>query len=602
MKTVVIVDDHEDNRALLMATLEHRDYRLVEASSGEEALKLVGKEEPDLIIADVLMPRMDGYEFVQQLRQDPRNAQTKVIFYTASYIEKESRRLAKACGVNHIIVKPTDPDTILEIVDEALGERSKPAAIVPTPDFEREHLHLVTDKLSEKVEELETLTHQLEQEIVERKGAEDALRASEAHLQTVVENLDEGVIVSDLKGGLVHWNRAALTIHGYTKLEEGLRSQSDLVDTFELSTLEGNRVPLKEWPLFRILRGENLRDLELRVRNIRADWERIFNYGGTLVHDGSNEPVLAIVTVSDITQRKRAEERLREQADIINHARDAIIIRHFQDDRITFWNKGAEHLYGWTANEALGKPSGELLYADANERDAPLKVLLSTGEFHGELKQITKGARDIVVDCRATLIRDSAGEPRALLLINTDITEQKKLEMQLLRAQRLESIGTLAGGVAHDLNNVLTPILLSIDLLASKATSDEDRRLFEKTRASATHGAALVQQLLAFARGSDAKRTRIDPTEALADLRPLIRQSLPAAIHLSLSSPQRSWSIQADATQFKQVVINLCLNARDAMPHGGTIDVATQNVTVDAPLAKVNPGAEPGPFVRISVA
>src|SRR5205823_4994237 len=149
------------------------------------------------------------------------------------------------------------------------------------------------------------------------------------------------------------------------------------------------------WPLFRILRGENLRDLELRVRNIRADWERIFNYGGTLVHDGSNEPVLAIVTVSDITQRKRAEERLREQADIINHARDAIIIRHFQDDRITFWNKGAEHLYGWTANEALGKPSGELLYADANERDAPLKVLLSTGEFHGELKQVTKGGRDM---------------------------------------------------------------------------------------------------------------------------------------------------------------------------------------------------------------
>src|SRR5947207_12678899 len=143
MKTVVIVDDREDNRALLLATLEHRDYRLVEASSGEEALQLIGKEEPDLIIADVLMPRMDGYEFVQQLRQDPRNAQTKVIFYTASYIEEESRRLAKAWGDNHIIVKPTDPHTVLEIVDDALGERSKLAAIVPTPDFEREHLHLV---------------------------------------------------------------------------------------------------------------------------------------------------------------------------------------------------------------------------------------------------------------------------------------------------------------------------------------------------------------------------------------------------------------------------------------------------------------------------
>src|SRR5437868_15409677 len=136
MKTVVIVDDHEDNRALLMATLEHRDYRLVEASSGEEALKLVGKEEPDLIIADVLMPRMDGYEFVQQLRQDPRNAQTKVIFYTAAYIEEESRRLAKACGDNQIIVKPTDLEKVLELVDYSMGERSKPTSIVQTAALE----------------------------------------------------------------------------------------------------------------------------------------------------------------------------------------------------------------------------------------------------------------------------------------------------------------------------------------------------------------------------------------------------------------------------------------------------------------------------------
>src|SRR5438046_4394097 len=111
-------------------------------------------------------------------------------------------------------------------------------------------------------------------------------------MQTVVENLDDGVIVSDLKGRLVQWNRAALTIHGYTNLEEGPRSQSDLVDTFELSTLDATCVPLEEWPLFRILRGENLRDLELRVRNIRAEWERIFNYGGNLVHDGSNETEL----------------------------------------------------------------------------------------------------------------------------------------------------------------------------------------------------------------------------------------------------------------------------------------------------------------------
>ena len=601
MKTVVIVDDREDNRALLLATLEHRDYRLVEASSGEEALTLIGKEEPDLIIADVLMPRMDGYEFVRQLRQDRRNAQTKVIFYTASYIEEESRRLAKACGVNHIIVKPTDPDTILEIVDEALGERSKPAVTIPTPDFEREHLHLVTDKLSEKVEELETLTHQLEQEIVERKSAEDALRASEAHLQAVVENLDEGVIVSDLNGRLVQWNRAALRIHGYSNLEDGLRSQSDLVDTFELSTLDGIRVPLGEWPLFRILRGENLRDLELRVRNTRADWERIFNYGGTLVHDVSDEPLLAIVTVSDITQRKRAQERLREQADIINHARDAIIIRHFQDDHITFWNKGAEHLYGWNANEALGRPSGELLYADANEHDAPLKVLLSTGEFHGQLKQVAKGGRDIIVDCRATLIRDAAGEPRSLLLINTDITEQKKLEMQLLRAQRLESIGTLAGGVAHDLNNILSPILMGAESLRRSRTGDQAAAMISLIEESARRGSNIVRQVLTFARGVEGERVLINPRHLIDEMVEIAKRTFPKSIEVTGQYPEHPWAISGDPTQLHQVLLNLSTNARDAMTEGGSLILAAENVAVDDNYAAMMPGAKAGSYATLRV-
>jgi two-component system cell cycle sensor histidine kinase/response regulator CckA len=125
--------------------------------------------------------------------------------------------------------------------------------------------------------------------------------------------------------------------------------------------------------------------------------------------------------------------------------------------------------------------------------------------------------------------------------------------------------------------------------------------LIEKTKASATHGAALVQQLLAFARGADAKRVRIEPATALSDLKPLIRQSLPVSIHFAISPPERLWPIQADATQFNQVLINLCINARDAMPRGGRIEVVSQNVNVDAALANANPGTRPGPFVRISV-
>jgi len=148
-------------------------------------------------------------------------------------------------------------------------------------------------------------------------------------------------------------------------------------------------------------------------------------------------------------EHTRAEERLREQADMLNRAHDAIIVRNFQDRRIVFWNSGAERLYGWSASEAIGQPIAELILANPQELDTISKALLATGEFRGQLKEITKDRRELTVDVWSTVVRNADGTPRSVLSINNDITEQKKLEAQLLRAQRLESIGTLASGVAH---------------------------------------------------------------------------------------------------------------------------------------------------------
>jgi PAS domain S-box-containing protein len=144
--------------------------------------------------------------------------------------------------------------------------------------------------------------------VSEQKHAENALREREAQLHTVVENLDEGLVVSDLNGHLLQWNRAALELHGYGSSEQDRRRFTELVDTFELSTLDGAPVPVEQWPLARILRGEKVHDLELRVRRIGSDWQRTFHYGGTLVHDANKQPLMAIVTIGDITDRKHAEE------------------------------------------------------------------------------------------------------------------------------------------------------------------------------------------------------------------------------------------------------------------------------------------------------
>jgi len=144
-----------------------------------------------------------------------------------------------------------------------------------------------------------------------RFRAEEALRESEARLQTIVENLGEGVAVSDLDGQLLHFNRAALDLHGFASLDECRRHLTEFADTFELSAMSGMVWPVDQWPLARILRGENLRDLEVRIRHTQAEWQRVYSYGGTLVRDAGGQPMMAVVTISDITDRKRAEEEIR---------------------------------------------------------------------------------------------------------------------------------------------------------------------------------------------------------------------------------------------------------------------------------------------------
>ena len=440
------------------------------------------------------------------------------------------------------------------------------------------------------------------EDITQRKRTEDALRASEAHLQAVVENLNEGVVVSDLNGELLHWNRAALKIHGIKSLDEGRRALNELADTFEIADMTGTVVPVNQWPLSRILRGEKLHGLELRVKNIKDDWERIFDYGGTLVQDADSESLMAIVTIRDITERKHAEERLFEQAEIINHARDAVIIRNVEDEKIIFWNNGAENLYGWSAEEAAGRPIGEIVVTDANQREAATEVLLSTGEFHGEIKQMAKDGREITVNCRATLIRNSDGSPRSVLFINTDVTEQKKLETQLLRSQRLESIGTLAGGVAHDLNNILTPILVCSQTLAEGHLSEKDRRsALSMIEQSARRGASVVKQVLTFARGIEGERVLIQPRHLIDEIIDIARKTFPKSIEIRSSYPANLWSIQGDPTQLHQVLLNLSVNARDAMPNGGTLNFAAENFSADEHYAAMTPGAKAGPYLSLSV-
>jgi two-component system, cell cycle sensor histidine kinase and response regulator CckA len=198
-------------------------------------------------------------------------------------------------------------------------------------------------------------------------------------------------------------------------------------------------------------------------------------------------------------------------------------------------------------------------------------------------------------------VRDDQGHPKSILVINTDITEKKRMESQFLRAQRMESIGTLAGGIAHDLNNVLSPILMAIDMLQLKASDEASRKWLDVLRTNAERGGDMVRQVLSFARGVEGERVALQPKHLIKEIVKILRETLPKSIEISFQIPNDLWIISADATQMHQVLMNLCVNARDAMPEGGSISIKAENVFVDDNYARMHLEAKPGRFVTVSV-
>ncbi len=302
----------------------------------------------------------------------------------------------------------------------------------------------------------------------------------------------------------------------------------------------------------------------------------------------------------ETNERRKLEKQHREQASLLDKARDAIIVRDL-DHRITYWNKSAERIYGWTAAEVAGLPISELLYQDPADFLRANEQLLQRGDWVGELQQGGKDDRSLIIEGRWTLVRSATGEPQSILEIDTDITQQKKMEQQYLRAQRMESIGTLAGGIAHDLNNVLAPIVMAIDLLKLAVTDKRGLDVLAIIAGSAKRGADLISQVLSFARGMEGRRCDVQPTSLIRDIEKIIGDTFPKNIQIQMAVSQDLWALQGDATQLHQVLLNLCVNSRDAMPSGGRITIAAENVTADEHFAAMNIEAREGSYVLMKV-
>ncbi|MGD1944149.1 MAG: ATP-binding protein, partial [Leptolyngbyaceae cyanobacterium] len=302
--------------------------------------------------------------------------------------------------------------------------------------------------------------------------------------------------------------------------------------------------------------------------------------------------------------RKRIEQTRKEQAKLMDIATEAFLVGD-RGSRLLCWSRGAEQIYGWRSAEVLGRNVDTLLNPDepSPQVQSAWQTVLSQGEWRGEIQKYTKTHELRIIESRWTLVRNSAGQPEAILSVDTDITDRKQLEAQFLRAQRLESLGTLASGIAHDLNNILTPILGIAQILPYKLPQDDPTtaELIDILGKSAHRGAALSKQILAFAQGATSEFTALNIGYLLTEVKRFVQKTFPPAIAIKVDLPSDLWMLMGDATHLYQVLMNLCVNARDAMPDGGVLSFSARNTYLEIDRAESSTEPSSNSYVVIDV-
>jgi PAS domain S-box-containing protein len=543
--TVLMVDDQQSKLLSYEVILQDLGEHLVKVTSGRAALKYLLKSDVAVVLMDVSMPEMDGFELAEMMRQHPRFQETPIIFVSAVHLTDVDRLRGYHSGAVDYISVPVVPDVL----------RAKVG---------------VFTELHRKRRQLQELNRDLEARVAERSEAlrvlNDQLQERVAELESIMRVLPVGVAVAhDAECHSVTGNAALSRMLGMELGDNLSKSNGPKYQIYR----EGRVVREEELPLQRAVKTRNptgTTELEIRVGaasplSLLASGLPLFDEFGAVRG--------AVAAFFDVTEHKRMEETLRERAELLELASEAIMVRD-SDGTIKFWNAGAEALYGWPREEAQGRICHELLGTKFPvSQDENATALASRGRWEGNLTHRTKEGREVVVASRQALKRHSA----IVLEINRDITAELVAEEALRRNDRLAAMGKLAGIVAHEINNPLEAITNTLYLLQAHPSLDAEARsyalLADQELARISH---ITKQNLSFYREHQ-RPIQVSISELLDDVLSLQQRSL----EMNRISLEKTYTTTGELLGFpaelKQVFMNLIGNAIQAMPNGGRLRI-----------------------------
>jgi PAS domain S-box-containing protein len=460
-------------------------------------------------------------------------------------------------------------------------------------DKTREQLLGELEKLRQQVATMQTLE-------AERKRTEETLRKSQEKYRSVLDSIEEGYFELDLSGNFTFFNDAVCKAFGYSREElMGMNNR-------DYTTPETAQ---KMYDIFNQIYRTGKPAIVVDYEIIRKDGSRmVLELSASLKTDSQGQPVGFQGVGRDVSARSRAEEELRESEEryrtVLEANPDPVVVYDIEG-MVVYFNPAFAEVFGWNLEDRVGKKM-DLFVPEENwpETQTMINKVLAGESFSGvETRRYTKTGDIIPVSVSGAIYRDRDGNPVGSVINLRNIREQKELEAQLQHAQKMEAVGTLAGGIAHDFNNLLQAVQGYAELLLRGKTGDErEFPAMQKILRAARRGAELTRQLLTFGRKVESKKRPLDLNSEIQETRRLLERTIPKMIEIELQLTDDSRTINADPVQIEQLLMNLAVNAKDAMPAGGKLTVSTANITLDEDYCQVHPEARPGDYVLLTVA